>query len=65
MSTLAEPDRDTEFVKILRWRSIYARELGYDDVDVSVLAGSEADLHKLEQLLLAGCDPDLALEIVV
>ena len=53
MSTLNVAE-DTEFEKILRWRATWAGELGYSDSDAMLLAGSEADLHKLEQLLAAG-----------
>lgn len=54
-------DTDTE-VEV--WRQSYAEKLGYSFTDAVMIALNKSiQMHDLEKLITAGCDPETALAI--
>jgi hypothetical protein len=63
MTELAE--RQTERSKVESWRLHVLLDAGYPLTLAERVAGSEADLHQAVELVLAGCDPRVAAEILL
>lgn len=53
----------SETQRIVRWRLDVALALGYRLEDAATIALSDIDLHRLADLLQAGCPSELALRI--
>lgn len=64
MTQLAESDF-SERVKVESWRLHVLIEAGYPLPLAEKLAHSSADLHQAVELVHAGCQPDLAAEILL
>lgn len=56
--------RESEHDRIEQWRIDYAIKLGYETGVALSLAISDADMHRLEQLIRDGCALELAARIV-
>jgi hypothetical protein len=54
-----------ESSKVESWRLHVLMEAGYPLPLAERLAGSEADLHRAVELVGRGCDPEIAVEILV
>lgn len=63
MTELAE--RPTERSKVESWRLHVLLDAGYPLPLAERVAGSEADLHQAVELVLAGCEPRVAAEILL
>jgi hypothetical protein len=50
-------------LSILRWRTEYLVELGYELRQAAFLALSQVDVHELERLIGKGCPPETAVRI--
>jgi hypothetical protein len=58
--------RETEQQRIERWRAEELERAGFDSSAAVLLAGRmDVDLHYAVDLLRAGCQPDLALQILL
>jgi hypothetical protein len=55
--------RELEPQNVRIWRTDYALKLAYPTDVAAMIALSNIDLHKLDDLVEAGCPVDLALEI--
>jgi hypothetical protein len=58
--TLPGDEEDEVYI----WRHEQFRELGFNRLDASELAVSEADLGQARYLLASGCSPELAVRIL-
>jgi hypothetical protein len=57
---------ETERERIERWRAGELERAGYEPAAASLLAGrTDVDLHYAIDLLRNGCDPELALQILL
>jgi hypothetical protein len=57
---------ETEIERIERWRASELERAGFDPAAAKVLAARmDVDLHYAIDLLGAGCDPELALRILL
>jgi hypothetical protein len=57
---------ETEQERIERWRAEELERAGYEAAAASLLASrNDVDLHYAIDLLRAGCDPELALQILL
>jgi hypothetical protein len=57
---------ETEAERIERWRQEELQRAGYAAADAAELAASaEVDLHTAVRLLEQGCEPELALKILL
>jgi hypothetical protein len=57
---------ETEVERIERWRAEELERAGYEAAAASLLASrNDVDLHYAIDLLRAGCDPELALQILL
>ena len=63
--TQTAQDNQSERAKVESWRLHILMEAGYPVDEASRLAASEADLHSAVELIRAGCDPKIAVEILV
>ena len=62
----AETIIESEQERIERWRAEELERAGYEPSAASLLAGrSDVDLHYAIDLLRNGCEPDLALRILL
>lgn len=62
----AELTQETEQERIERWRAGELERAGYEPAAASMLAGRfDVDLHHAIDLVRAGCDPELALQILL
>lgn len=61
----AADELETEEGRLFSWRLKQFEHLGYPTSDAAELALSDADLHKVADLIREGCDRDLARQIVV
>ena len=61
---IIEPDGG-EGSKVESWRLHVLMEAGYPLPLAERLAGSEADLHRAVELVGQGCDPQIAVEILI
>lgn len=59
---LLVPNRERE--AITSWRLSQILSLGVGQLDAELLAGTDADLGLMRQLVGQGCPPDLAVRIV-
>jgi hypothetical protein len=58
--------RETESERIERWRREELERAGYSPEQAAELASTpDVDLHEAIDLVARGCDPELALEILV
>ena len=58
--------RETEMERVERWRAEALERAGYDADSAHELASrSDVDLHRAIELVEAGCEPDLALRILL
>lgn len=57
--------REGEAKKIYEHRLEMFRALGFNELQAEALAESRADWHEVEDLLMAGCPPDVALDISI
>jgi hypothetical protein len=59
-------EEETELERIERWRGEELERAGYPPALAARLAAShEVDLHRAVELLESGCDPELAVRILV
>ena len=67
MSDLIQPtaDAQTERAKVESWRLHVLIEAGYPLPLAERVAASEADLHLAVDLVVAGCTPETAAEILL
>ena len=57
---------ETEAEKVERWRAEALEKVGYDAASAMQLAARhDVDLHRAVELVEAGCDPELALRILL
>ena len=57
---------DTEQERIERWRAGELERAGYEPAAASLLASrNDVDLHSAIDLLRNGCEPELALQILL
>jgi hypothetical protein len=57
---------ETEVERIERWRAEELERAGYEAAAASLLASrGDVDLHYAIDLLRAGCEPELALQILL
>ena len=63
MTELAE--RESERSKVESWRLHVLLDAGYPLPLAERVAGSEADLHQAVELVLQGCEPQVAAEILL
>jgi hypothetical protein len=61
---IIEPDGG-ESSKVESWRIHVLMEAGYPLPLAERLAGSDADLHRAVELVGQGCDPRIAVEILI
>jgi hypothetical protein len=62
----AELTQETEHDRIVSWRAGELERAGFDASAAAVLAGRfDVDLHEAIAILRAGCDPELALQILL
>ena len=58
--------RETERERIERWRAGELERAGYESSSAALLAArGDVDLHYAIDLLRNGCDPELALQILL
>jgi len=56
---------ETEADRVQRWRAQELERAGYPhDAAVELAGRSDVDLHRAVELVEAGCEPDLALQIL-
>jgi hypothetical protein len=68
MSTMpaVEETRETEQERVERWRAEALEKVGYDVVSAAQLAvRHDVDLHRAIGLVERGCDPEVALRILL
>ncbi len=66
MSAAEVQVRESELERIERWRTGELLRAGYDAAAASELAVRlDVDLHEAIDLVLRGCPPDLALQILL
>ena len=66
MSAAEVQVRESELERIERWRTGELLRAGYDPAAASELAlRLDVDLHEAIDLVLRGCPPDLALQILL
>jgi hypothetical protein len=58
-------ERETERSKVESWRLHVLLDAGYPLPLAERVAGSEADLHQAVELVLQGCEPRVAAEILL
>ena len=59
-------DQATEMQRVERWRAEELERAGYEPSAASLLAGRfDVDLHRAVALMQQGCDPEIALEILL
>ena len=64
--TAAELKQETEQERIERWRADELERAGFDRTAAATLAARpDVDLHYAIDLLRAGCQPELALQILL
>lgn len=57
---------ETEQERIERWRAHELERAGFEPAAAALLAGRhDVDLHRAIDLLRAGCEPELALQILL
>jgi hypothetical protein len=57
---------ETESERVERWRAEALERVGYDIVSAHELAARhDIDLHRAQELVEAGCPPELALRILL
>jgi len=62
----AELTQETEQERIQRWRAGELERAGFQQAAASMLAARfDVDLHDAIALVRAGCDPELALQILL
>ncbi len=62
----AELTQETEQERIERWRAGELERAGFEPAAAAVLAARfDVDLHDALDLLRAGCEPELALQILL
>jgi hypothetical protein len=59
-----QEELDVEDRRIAQWRFDQFHSLGFGSVEASLLAASDADLHRARSLVAAGCPLHLALKIL-
>ena len=58
--------KETEQERIQRWRAAELERAGYEPTAASMLADRhDVDLHYAIDLVRSGCDPELALQILL
>jgi hypothetical protein len=62
---LEETFRAEEAIKVHDWRAKVCRDLGFSDASAERIAGSDADLHELADMIAQGCTRTLAKRIVL
>ena len=66
MPTADLTTRPTEQELVERWRAEELERAGYGPADAAALAArTDVDLHRAIELLLKGCSPELALQILL
>jgi hypothetical protein len=66
MAAAETTTRESERERIERWRAEELERAGYEPAAASLLASrSDVDLHYAVDLLRNGCDPELALQILL
>jgi hypothetical protein len=62
----AGPRQETEAELVERWRAEELERGGYDSESAAAIAGRlDIDLHRAVDLIRGGCEPDLALRILL
>ncbi len=62
----AELTQETERERIERWRAGELERAGFESAAAAMLAARfDVDLHDALDLVRAGCDPELALQILL
>lgn len=61
----ADAQLSTEQQRVHAWRRQQAEKLGLPEPDAEAFAGSEADVHELEDLIASGSPPLTAARILV
>jgi len=57
---------ETESEKVERWRAEALEKVGYDlDSALQLAARPDVDLHRAVGLVEAGCEPELAVQILL
>jgi hypothetical protein len=57
---------ETEIERIERWRATELERAGFEPAAAAMLAArADIDLHRAIDLVRAGCDPELALRILL
>lgn len=63
---MADEDGRSELEKVVRWRAETLERLGLHPEDAADAAELlDLDLHEVDKLVRAGCDPKRAVEILV
>lgn len=57
-------ERVSESERVLAWRLLCLLQDGYAEADAEALAASSADLHRIADLIAAGCPLKLAADIL-
>jgi hypothetical protein len=66
MTAAETPIRESEAELVERWRAEELERAGFDvESSIALAVRSDVDLHVAVDLLRAGCDPELALRILL